>query len=78
MNVQVYTSDRVGNFICSVCLLDGTNVSVALVSAGLATVGNADKLPFLTQLYDAEEEAKEAKRYIWSGSENRPQRSIKM
>ena len=56
--MQVYTSDRVGNFICSVCLLDGTNVSVALVSAGLATVGNADKLPFLQQLHDAEEAAK--------------------
>lgn len=77
-NLQVFSSDRAGNFIGSVTLDNGTNVSVAMVKAGLATVGNADRLPFLNQLLEAEEAAKKEQRFVWSSGENLPQRAAKL
>lgn len=78
VNLQVFSSDRAGNFIAAISLDDGTNVSVAIVKAGLATMGNADRLPFVHQLEDAEMEAKAAKRCVWSEAETLPQRAARM
>ncbi|GET91428.1 hypothetical protein, conserved [Leishmania tarentolae] len=78
VTVQVFTSDRAGNFISSITLEDGTNISVALVAAGFATVGNADRLPFAQQLAEAESAAREAKKHIWSATGSIPQRAVKM
>ncbi|CCW70593.1 unnamed protein product [Phytomonas sp. Hart1] len=78
VNLQVYTSDRGGNFIASVMLPNGTNVSLALVEEGLATVGNADGLPFVDKLFAAEEDARSAKKNIWSGDGSIPQRAAKV
>lgn len=78
VTIQVFTSDRPGNFISAVFLPDGTNLSVALVAAGFATVGNADRLPFAQELLDAEVAAREAKKNIWSTNGGVPQRAIKM
>ncbi|CCW62762.1 unnamed protein product [Phytomonas sp. EM1] len=78
VNIQVYTSDRGGNFISSVTLPNGINVSVALVEEGLATVGNADRLPFAEQLSASEAAARSAKKNIWSGEGSIPQRAAKI
>ncbi|KAI5687500.1 Staphylococcal nuclease-like protein [Leishmania braziliensis] len=78
VTIQVFTSDRAGNFISSITLGDGTNISVALVAEGFATVANADRLPFAQQLMDAESAAREAKKHIWSAAGAIPQRALKM
>ncbi|KAK7199700.1 Staphylococcal nuclease-like protein [Novymonas esmeraldas] len=78
VTIQVFTSDRAGNFICCVALDDGTNLSVALVTEGLATVANADRLPFAQQLIDAESAAREAQKFIWSPKGAIPQRAVKL
>jgi staphylococcal nuclease domain-containing protein 1 len=78
VTVQVFTSDRAGNFISAVTLEDGTNVSVSLVAEGFATVSNADRLPFAQQLIDAESEARAAGKHIWSAEGGVPQRALKM
>lgn len=76
--IQVFTSDRAGNFISAVILEDGTNLSIALVTEGFATVANADRLPFAQQLSDAESEARAAKKHIWSSEGGIPQRAVKL
>lgn len=76
--VQVFSTDRAGNFISAVFLSDGTNVAVELVRNGLASCGNADRLPFYEALMDAEEAAKAEKKYIWGATEALPQRAVKM
>ncbi|KPI90871.1 hypothetical protein ABL78_0104 [Leptomonas seymouri] len=76
--IQVFTSDRAGNFISAVVLEDGTNLSVALVAEGYATVANADRLPFAQQLIEVESEARAAKKHIWSPEGGIPQRAVKM
>ncbi|KAG5470908.1 hypothetical protein CUR178_02214 [Leishmania enriettii] len=76
--IHVFTSDRAGNFISSVALEDGTNMSVALVAEGFATVMNADRLPFAQQLMDAECAARAAKKHIWSANGAIPQRAVKL
>lgn len=78
VSIQVYTSDRSGTFIGAVLLADGTNLSVAIVQAGLAAVGNADRLPFYAVLQEAEAAAKAQKRYIWDSNESLPQRVSQM
>ncbi|KAG5496156.1 hypothetical protein JKF63_02457 [Porcisia hertigi] len=78
VTIQVFTSDRAGNFISSVVLENGTNISVALVAEGFATVGNSDRLPFAQQLADAEMTARESKKHIWSATGAIPQRALKM
>lgn len=78
VTIQVFTSDRPGNFISAVFLEDGTNLSVALVSQGFATVANADRLPFAQQLLEAESEARSAKKHIWAADGGIPQRAVKM
>lgn len=78
VSLQVFAADRPGNFIAAIMLKDGTNLSVAMVKAGLATCGNADRLPFQIALEEAEREAQEAKRKIWSSSSSLPQRAVRI
>eukprot|EP00123_Amoebidium_parasiticum_P022581 comp9044_c0_seq1/m.4227 comp9044_c0_seq1/g.4227 ORF comp9044_c0_seq1/g.4227 comp9044_c0_seq1/m.4227 type:complete len:894 (-) comp9044_c0_seq1:191-2872(-) len=65
VEIQIDGMDKVGNFIGTM-YVDGTNVSVALVEAGLSSVHfTADRLPYYSQLTAAEERAKAAKLNIW-------------
>ncbi|KAK2463207.1 hypothetical protein APHAL10511_004862 [Amanita phalloides] len=65
---EVETTDKTGGFIGSLYLNKTENAAIVLVKEGLATVHaySADSLPWAKQLYDAEVEAKTAKRHIWS------------
>ncbi|KIP01963.1 hypothetical protein PHLGIDRAFT_131000 [Phlebiopsis gigantea 11061_1 CR5-6] len=65
---DVHDVDKSGGFIGALYLNKTENAAVTLVREGLATVHSysADSLPWAKQLYDAEEEAKKAKRKIWS------------
>ncbi|RNF15850.1 4SNc-Tudor domain protein [Trypanosoma conorhini] len=78
VEIQVHTADKVGNFISSVFLADGTNFSVATVEAGLGTVANADRLPYYQQLIDAERKAQSEQKKIWSDQSSLPQRAVKL
>ncbi|KEG13466.1 putative RNA-binding protein [Trypanosoma grayi] len=78
VEIQVYTADKAGNFISSVFLPDGTNFAVSTVEAGLGTVANAERLPFLQQLIDAERRAQSAKKNIWAEGATIPQRAVKL
>ncbi|KAJ6587021.1 hypothetical protein DFH09DRAFT_1430137 [Mycena vulgaris] len=64
---EVDTIDKSGGFIGSLYLNKTDNAAVTLVKEGLATVHSfsADGLGWARQLYDAESEAKAAKRNIW-------------
>ncbi|KAJ7178432.1 hypothetical protein C8R43DRAFT_459314 [Mycena crocata] len=64
---EVDTLDKSGGFIGSLYLNKTDNAAVTLVKEGLATVHSfsADGLGWARQLYDAEAEAKGAKRNIW-------------
>ncbi|KAI0344602.1 transcription factor [Trametopsis cervina] len=65
---EIYDVDKSGGFIGGLYLNKTENAAIALVREGLATVHSysADTLPWAKQLYDAETEAKNAKRRIWS------------
>ncbi|KAF9481526.1 hypothetical protein BDN70DRAFT_830817 [Pholiota conissans] len=65
---EVESIDKSGGFIGSLYLNKTENVALALVKEGLATIHSfsADGLPWAKQLYDAEEEAKKARRNVWS------------
>lgn len=78
VSVQVYATDRPGNFISAILLPDGSNLSVVMVKKGLAACGNADRLPFQTALQEAEKEAQTAERCIWSSAQSLPQRVTRM
>lgn len=61
VEVEVETMDKGGNFI-GYMFVDGTNLSVALVQHGLASVHfTAEKSQYCKPLQMAEEKAKEAK-----------------
>ncbi|WWD01433.1 hypothetical protein V866_008377 [Kwoniella sp. B9012] len=62
------STDKSGGFIGAMYAGGNTNVAVELVREGLATVHqySADSLPFGRELSAAEEEAKAAKKNIWS------------
>ncbi|KAK7472782.1 hypothetical protein VKT23_000889 [Stygiomarasmius scandens] len=64
---EVDSMDKSGGFIGSLYLNKTENAAVALVREGLASVQpySADNLSWAKQLYDAESEAKAAKRSIW-------------
>ncbi|KAI0063561.1 transcription factor [Artomyces pyxidatus] len=66
--IEVDTVDKSGGFIGALYVNKNENAAVTLVSEGLASVHSfsADTLPWAKQLYDAEEEAKKAKRNMWS------------
>ncbi|KAJ6499990.1 hypothetical protein C8R47DRAFT_970738 [Mycena vitilis] len=65
---EVETLDKSGGFIGSLYLNKTDNAAVTLVKEGLGTVHSfsADGLSWARQLYDAEAEAKAAKKNIWS------------
>ncbi|KAJ3849044.1 hypothetical protein EV368DRAFT_48091 [Lentinula lateritia] len=64
---EVESVDKSGGFIGSLYLNKTENAAVALVKEGLASVHSysADSLSWSKQLYDAESEAKSAKRNLW-------------
>ncbi|KAK0195497.1 hypothetical protein F5146DRAFT_1100977 [Armillaria mellea] len=64
---EVDTIDKSGGFIGSLYLNKTENAAITLVREGLATVHSfsAETLPWARQLYDAEAEAKAAKRNLW-------------
>ncbi|KAH9054184.1 transcription factor [Lactarius vividus] len=68
VEIEIETTDKSGGFIGALYFNKNENAAVTLVSEGLATVHafSADPLPWAKQLYDAEEEAKKARRNIWS------------
>ncbi|KAK7053364.1 hypothetical protein VNI00_003990 [Paramarasmius palmivorus] len=63
---EVETIDKSGGFIGALYFNKTENVAISLVREGLATVHSysADSLPWAKQLYDAESEAKAAKRNV--------------
>ncbi|KAF9566683.1 transcription factor [Agrocybe pediades] len=65
---EVDSIDKSGGFIGSLYVNKTENVALTLVKEGLATIHafSAEGLSWARQLYDAEEEAKRAKRNIWS------------
>jgi staphylococcal nuclease domain-containing protein 1 len=79
VEVSVDTSDRAGNFIgCVTYGPQNKNFAVALVEAGFATVANAERLPYYSNLLAAEKLAKDAKRNIWSSASSVPAKFAKM
>ncbi|KAJ3865645.1 hypothetical protein EV359DRAFT_72284 [Lentinula novae-zelandiae] len=64
---EVESVDKSGGFIGSLYLNKTENAAVVLVKEGLASVHSysADSLSWSKQLYDAESEAKSAKRNLW-------------
>ncbi|KAJ3724605.1 hypothetical protein C8R42DRAFT_695244 [Lentinula raphanica] len=64
---EVDSVDKSGGFIGSLYLNKNENAAVVLVREGLASVHSysADALSWSKQLYDAENEAKAAKRNLW-------------
>ncbi|CAL1707496.1 unnamed protein product [Somion occarium] len=67
VEIEIYDVDKSGGFIGALYLNKNENAAVTIAKEGLATVHSysADSLPFAKQLYDAESEAKAAKRNIW-------------
>ncbi|KAF5321013.1 hypothetical protein D9619_001893 [Psilocybe cf. subviscida] len=65
---EVESIDKSGGFIGSLYLNKTENAALALVKEGLATIHSfsAEGLSWAKQLFDAEEEAKGAKKNIWS------------
>ncbi|KII92084.1 hypothetical protein PLICRDRAFT_50514 [Plicaturopsis crispa FD-325 SS-3] len=65
---EVETIDKSGGFIGSLYLNKTENAAIALVKEGLASVHSfsSEGLQWAQQLYDAEAEAKRAKRNIWA------------
>ncbi|KAF8236472.1 hypothetical protein L208DRAFT_1432421 [Tricholoma matsutake] len=65
---EVDSVDKSGGFIGALYLNKSENVAITLVKEGLATVHSfsADSLSWSAQLYEAEAEARQAKRNIWS------------
>ena len=63
---EIHDVDKSGGFIGALYINKTENAAVALAREGLATVHSysADGLSWAKQLYDAEEEAKKAKRHV--------------
>ncbi|XP_068744654.1 staphylococcal nuclease domain-containing protein 1-like [Montipora capricornis] len=69
VEVEVEAIDKAGNFI-GWLFVDNTNLSVALVEAGLSQVHfTAERSQFYHQLFQAEEQAKSAKLKLWANYE---------
>ncbi|TFK92076.1 transcription factor [Polyporus arcularius HHB13444] len=67
VEIEVHDTDKSGGFIGALYLNKTENAAITLVKEGLATVHaySAENLSWAKQLYDAEAEAKAAKRNIW-------------
>ncbi|EAU91580.2 transcription factor [Coprinopsis cinerea okayama7 len=68
VEIEIETADKSGGFIGALYFNKNENAAVTLVKEGLATVHaySAEALPWAKQLFDAEEEAKKARRNIWA------------
>ncbi|THH26712.1 hypothetical protein EUX98_g7479 [Antrodiella citrinella] len=68
VEIEVYDVDKSGGFIGALLINKTENAAITLAREGLATVHSysAEGLSWARQLYDAEAEAKAAKRNIWS------------
>lgn len=73
VEITVDAVDRGGNFIGSLSI-GGKNFAVSLVANGLATVSNAERLPYGSELQNAQRAAKEAAKNIWSAADAIPAR----
>ncbi|OJT09282.1 nuclease domain-containing protein 1 [Trametes pubescens] len=67
VEIEINDADKSGGFIGALYYNKSENAAVTLVKEGLATVHgySAENLSWAGQLYDAEAEAKQAKRNIW-------------
>lgn len=77
VEVEIENMDKAGNFI-GWLWVDGTNLSVALVEEGLATVhSTAERSSHFRALQTAEEAAKKKKEKIWTNYEEPKEQEIK-
>lgn len=69
VEIEIHDVDKSGGFIGALYLNKTENAAIAIAREGLATTHaySADSLPWARQLYDAEEEAKRAKRNVSVG-----------
>lgn len=67
VEIEVFSTDKVGGFIGALYLNKTDNLAVSLVEQGLATVHgySAEATPFYKALLDAEERAKAGKIGVW-------------
>lgn len=67
VEIEVFSTDKVGGFIGALYLNKTDNLAVSLVETGLATVHgySAEATPFYKSLLDAEERAKSGKLGVW-------------
>lgn len=67
VEIEVFSTDKVGGFIGALYLNKTDNLAVSLVESGLATVHgySAEATPFYKSLLDAEERAKGARFGLW-------------
>ncbi|SNX83004.1 uncharacterized protein MEPE_01710 [Melanopsichium pennsylvanicum] len=67
VEIEVFSTDKVGGFIGALYLNKSENLAVNLVQNGLATVHgySAEATPFYKQLLDAEEKAKVGRLGLW-------------
>ncbi|KAI0829618.1 transcription factor [Trametes gibbosa] len=78
VEIEINDADKSGGFIGALYLNKTENAAVTLVKEGLATVHaySADSLPYAKQLYDAEAEAKQAKRNIWKEYDEEAEQAV--
>merc|ERR1711892_651357 len=66
VEIEVENIDKAGNFI-GYCFVDNTNLSLHLVQEGFASMHfTADRSPYANQIKNAEDNAKNAKKRIWT------------
>ncbi|GJE95916.1 nuclease domain-containing protein [Phanerochaete sordida] len=77
---EIHDVDKSGGFIGALYYNKNENVAVSLVREGLASVHSysADGLSWSKQLYDAEEEAKKAKRNMWSDYDEEAEQAVQV
>ncbi|KAI0356228.1 transcription factor [Trametes cingulata] len=78
VEIEIHDADKSGGFIGALYLNKTENAAITLVKEGLATVHpySADNLSWAKQLYDAEEEAKKAKRNIWKDYDEEAEQAV--
>ncbi|KAI3482995.1 hypothetical protein L1887_54115 [Cichorium endivia] len=69
VEIEVFSTDKVGGFIGALYLNKSDNLAIALVDNGLASVHgySAESTPFYKQLLEAEDKAKKAQLGVWQG-----------
>ncbi|KAI0675045.1 transcription factor [Trametes maxima] len=78
VEIEIHDADKSGGFIGALYYNKTENAAIALVKEGLATVHSysAENLSWAKQLYDAEEEAKKAKRNIWKEYDEEAEQAV--